>query len=227
MNPNPDSLPRVLPVGEMAVLIELGEVIDRDINDRIYALDDWLEQDHPRGVLNQVPGYASLLINYDPLKIGYEELGAWIAERLQSCPAVQKREVRQVEIPVHYGGEDGPDLEFVALQHRMTQEEVVHRHIAPSYRVGMMGFTPGFAYLLGLDPVLVTPRLADPRTLVPAGSVGIAGAQTGIYPLDSPGGWQLIGKTDLALFNPVHEPHFLLSPGDEVHFVVASGSAVR
>jgi KipI family sensor histidine kinase inhibitor len=118
-------------------------------------------------------------------------------------------------------------LDFVARSHHLTPAEVIRRHTAPVYRVGMMGFTPGFAYLLGLDHGLETPRLTNPRTHVPAGSVGIAGGQTGIYPLDSPGGWQLIGRTDLVLFDPSREAPFLLSPGDEVRFVAAPGKRQR
>jgi inhibitor of KinA len=226
MSSIPEGFPRVTPVGECAILIEFGEQIDRDINDQVYALDAWLKKDPPDGILNQVPGYASLLVNYDPLMLSFEQISVWLAERMPSCPPAQARASRRIEIPVRYGGVDGPDLTFVAEQHRLTPTEVVQRHTAAVYQVGMMGFTPGFAYLMGLDPDLSTPRLDNPRTLVPAGSVGIAGTQTGVYPLESPGGWQLIGRTDLTLFDPVHEPHFLLAPGDEVRFVVAPGSTV-
>ncbi len=227
MNSTPDNFPHIFPVGEAATLIELGETVDRDINDRVHALDGWLRHDHPDGVLNLIPGYASLLIKYDPLRLRFAEVYAWLSDQIQSCPPAQERKTRLVKITVRYGGDDGPDLAFVSERHQMSPEDVVQRHTAPTYRVGMMGFTPGFAYLMGLDPALVTPRLNNPRTLVPAGSVGIAGAQTGVYPLDSPGGWQLIGKTELALFDPAHEPHFLLSPGDEVRFVVDPRSAVQ
>ncbi|MBG0771785.1 MAG: 5-oxoprolinase subunit PxpB [Anaerolineaceae bacterium] len=218
---------RIVPVGEAAVLIEFGEILDSDINRQVYALDEWLGVAPLDGVITRVPGYCSILITYDPLKLTNSEMTAWLEERLQSCPAANQRQPRQVVIPVHYGGEDGPDLVNVAKIHRMTPEEVVHRHMAPVYTVGMMGFTPGFAYLMGLDPDLATPRLINPRTLVPAGVVGIAGEQTGVYPLESPGGWQLIGRTDLALFNPEQEPAFLLSPGDQVRFVAAEMSAVK
>jgi len=128
-----------------------------------------------------------------------------------------------VEIAVRYGGEDGPDLAFVAEYHDLNPVEVVRRHTAQTYHVGMMGFTPGFAYLMGLDPNLATPRLSTPRIVVPAGSVGIAGEQTGVYPLESPGGWRLIGRTDRTLFDPQYEPHFLFSPGDKVRFVAQEG----
>ncbi len=223
----PEELPRIVPVGEAAVLIELGEVLDSDINQQVFALDEWLTASPLDGLVTQVPGYCSLLISYDPLKLTYSDVAAWLEERLGSCPPASQRQPRQVRIPVRYGGEDGPDLVEVARSHRMTPVELVQRHTAPVYSVGMMGFTPGFAYLMGLDPELATPRRTNPRTNVPAGAVGIAGAQTGVYPLESPGGWQLIGRTELALFNPNLEPHFLLSPGDEVRFVVAEGSEVQ
>lgn len=227
MNIPPEGLPRIVPVGEAAVLIELGEVLDSTINQQVFALDEWLTASPLDGLVAQVPGYCSLLISFDPLKLTYTDVTDWLKERLGSCPAASQRQPRQVNIPVRYGGEDGPDLRDVAKSHGMTPEELVQRHTTPVYTVGMMGFTPGFAYLMGLDPELATPRRANPRTNVPAGAVGIAGAQTGIYPLESPGGWQLIGRTDLMLFDPNHEPHFLLSPGDEVCFVVAEGSVVR
>jgi inhibitor of KinA len=226
MSNTPENFPRILPIGDSALLIELGDSIDPDINDRVYTLDDWLNVNPPDGILSWIPGYASLLISYNPLILKFSEVSVWISEQFQSCPSVQERKSRLIEIPVRYGGEDGPDLEYVADQHQISPVEVVQKHTAPIYRVGMMGFTPGFAYLMGLDPGLATPRLANPRTHVPAGSVGIAGDQTGIYPLESPGGWRLIGRTDLALFDPLNEPHFLLSPGDEVRFLVASESAV-
>jgi len=214
-------------VGEAAVLVELGELLDKDINQQVFDLDDWLRQSPPDGVLAQVPGYCSVLVSYDSQQLTFPDVTGWLEERLQSCPQVGRRQPSRVEVPVRYGGEDGPDLAKVAYLHKMSPSEVVRRHTAPIYAVGMMGFTPGFAYLLGLDPVLETPRLTNPRTRVPAGSVGIAGGQTGIYPLDSPGGWRLIGRTDSQLFSSQQEPFFLFSPGDEVRFVVAEGSATR
>lgn len=227
MNIQPEVSPRIAPVGEAAALIELGEMLDSGINRQVYALDEWLGESPLDGILTRVPGFCSILIAYDPLKLTYSEVAAWLAERLDSCPAANQRQAKQVVIPVHYGGENGPDLVNVAQIHRMTPEEVISRHAGPIYTVGMMGFTPGFAYLMGLDPELATPRLTNPRTIVPAGAVGIAGAQTGVYPLESPGGWQLIGRTDLVLYDPQHESPFLLSPGDQVRFVAAEGSAVR
>ncbi|MBG0770169.1 MAG: 5-oxoprolinase subunit PxpB [Anaerolineaceae bacterium] len=223
----PELSPRIVPAGEAAVLIELGEVLDSGINQQVYALDEWLGVEPLDGILTRVPGFCSILIAYDPLKLTYSDVTTWLAGRLDSCPVANHRQPKQVVIPVHYGGENGPDLSNVARIHRMTPEEVVRRHTDLTYTVGMMGFTPGFAYLMGLDPELTTPRLTNPRTQVPAGAVGIAGEQTGIYPLESPGGWQLIGRTDLVLYDPQQESPFLLAPGDRVRFVAAEGSIVR
>lgn len=213
------SYPKFSAVGDTALLIELGDTLDDDTNTRVFALDSRIHMSPLDGVLESVPGYASLLVRYDPYKLTLPEVRNWVQELLLAPLNQVDWTPKRVEIPVRYGGENGPDLGFVAESHGLSVSEVVQRHTQPIYRVGMMGFTPGFAYLMGMDAKLATPRLANPRTFVPAGSVGIAGAQTGVYPLDSPGGWQLIGRTDLAMFTPDHEPHFLLSPGDEVLFV--------
>jgi KipI family sensor histidine kinase inhibitor len=124
-----------------------------------------------------------------------------------------------VEIPTVYGGKDGPDLDFVAAYHHISPEDVVRIHAGAVYQVYMLGFTPGFAYLGGMDPLIAAPRLAKPRTKVPAGSVGIAGVQTGVYPLETPGGWRIIGRTPLRLFDLLAEPPVILAPGDEVRFM--------
>jgi len=171
-----------------------------------------------RGVREWVPAYSSVLVIFDPLLVEISKVKSWLKDCLENISDIDAGKTRKLIIPVHYGGENGPDLAYVASYNHLSPGEVVRRHTAQTYHVGMMGFTPGFAYLLGLDPSLATPRLKSPRTLVPAGSVGIAGGQTGIYPLESPGGWQLIGRTEMALFDPDHPPYFLLSPGDEVQF---------
>ena len=223
----PDLLPKLTPLGESALLVELAEEIDLTVNNLIYALDFWMGEAVLDGVTHWVPGYASILIHFDPLQTDVFIVQDWFRERWETCPSVSEHQPVRIQIPVRYGGEDGPDLINIAKMHHISPSDVVNMHTAPAYRVGMMGFTPGFAYLMGLDPGLATPRLDNPRTHVPAGSVGIAGHQTGIYPLESPGGWQLIGRTDSVLYDPMHEPHFLLSPGVEIRFVVAEGSAVQ
>lgn len=212
------------PAGDSALLVsfDTGGQIDLDTNLRAHALAAALEtanQNDPMpGMGEAVPGYATLLVHYDPLLTGYAEVEA----RVRAClvnDAVSLREPRRVEIPVVYGGEDGPDLDFVAQHSGLSVEEVVHIHASREYPVFLMGFTPGFPYLGGMDPAIAAPRLPAPRSRVPAGSVGIAGEQTGVYPLESPGGWRIIGRTPLRLFDPLRAEPFLLAPGDLVRFV--------
>jgi KipI family sensor histidine kinase inhibitor len=216
---NLPKFPRIVPIGARALLLELGRDLDPSVNQQVHRLDSWLGDSPLWGVQEWVPAYASLLVYFDPLKVDSDEVHAWLVERLESCPNRAASPPREVDIAVQYGGTFGPDLAFVAEHTGLDIEEVVRRHTAPLYHVAMMGFTPGFAYLMGLDPQLATPRLASPRTWVPAGAVGIAGSQTGIYPLDSPGGWRLIGQTEARLFDPRRETPFLLSPGDRVRFI--------
>lgn len=215
---SPCRFPKISSVGETALLIELGDALSPEVNAQVHALDSKLMENPLAGVREWVPAFASLLLIFDPLIIESYKVRAWVQKNLDSEGSAARHPSKRIIIPVYYGGNYGPDLAFVANYHHLSPEEVVRRHKAPIYKVGMMGFTPGFAYLLGLDPGLSTPRLSSPRTQVPAGSVGLAGGQTGIYPLESPGGWQLIGRTEVALFNPNAAPHFLLSPGDEVQF---------
>lgn len=210
--------PKFNPVGESAVLFELDEDLSPAINRRVHALDSCMQANSLQGVREWVPAYSSVLVIFDPLLVEISKVKSWLKDCLENISNIDAGKTRKLIIPVHYGGENGPDLAYVASYNHLSPGEVVRRHTAQTYHVGMMGFTPGFAYLLGLDPSLATPRLKSPRTLVPAGSVGIAGGQTGIYPLESPGGWQLIGRTEMALFDPDHPHYFLLSPGDEVQF---------
>jgi KipI family sensor histidine kinase inhibitor len=212
--------PRFRPVGESAALVQFGNAIDAGINARVHRLADLLARADWQGFGEAVPAYASLLVHYDPLLWAYSDVVA----RIESClPRLPLAEVsttaRLVEIPVIYGGDDGPDLEAVARAHDLTPRAVIQLHSQAEYGVYMIGFTPGFPYLGGLDERIATPRRESPRTLVPAGSVGIAGQQTGIYPLASPGGWQIIGRTALDLFDPARVPPSLLAPGDRVRFV--------
>ncbi|MDF1519723.1 MAG: 5-oxoprolinase subunit PxpB [Brevefilum sp.] len=210
--------PKFNPVGESAVLLEIDEELTPAINRRVHALDSYMQANSLRGVREWVPAYSSMLVIFDPLLVEISKVQSWLKDCLENVLDNEAQKAKKVVIPVHYGGENGPDLAYVAFYNHLSPGEVVRRHTAQTYHVGMMGFTPGFAYLLGLDSSLETPRLKSPRTLVPAGSVGIAGGQTGIYPLESPGGWQLIGRTDMTLFDPDQSPFFLLAPGDEVQF---------
>lgn len=204
------------PLGEAALCCTLPPPVSLGQQQRIWQLAAALAGQ--AGVAALTPGMNNLTIGFDPLRIDPATLEA--AVRAAWAEPAQARALgRLVEIPVHYGGEAGPDLADVAAHCGLSPAEVVRRHTAAEYVVYFIGFQPGFAYLGGLDDALHTPRRAEPRTAVPAGSVGIGGAQTGIYPLATPGGWQLIGHTALPLFDPAAEPPTLLAPGDRVRFV--------
>lgn len=210
--------PRILPVGETALTVELGNQVDAALNARVHALAAALEHTPLPGLRETVPTYRSLLVHYDPRLLPTDTLRATLEQALAALTEAPPRAGRLVEIPVHYGDEAGPDLAGVAAHCGLSPAEVVRRHTAPTYQVAMLGFAPGFAYLLGLDPALATPRLATPRTRIAPGSVGIADAQTGLYALPTPGGWQLIGRTALTLFDPAREAPFFLHAGDRVRF---------
>ena len=216
--------PSLAPLGDRAVLVDFGQRIDPGLNARVHALAARIRRAELPGITDLVPAYASLAIHYRPE--AWDAAGppfSALAEALDGFIEADDQEglepIRTIEIPTHYGGDHGPDLEAVAQLAGLSPADYADRHAAGVYRVFMLGFTPGFAYLGGLDPALAAPRRANPRTRVPAGSVGIAGAQTGIYPCDSPGGWRLIGRTDLALFDPQRPEPCLLRPGDTVRFV--------
>lgn len=214
--------PRIEPLGDSALLVTLGESIDPLVNDQVHRLADAVQRlrasDSRFGA--PTPAYASLLVPFDPLEIPFEEAARTIAGLAEGSPAVAPAEPRGlIEIPVRYGGADGPDLERVASLAGLSTEEVVEVHAGTAYRCYMLGFTPGFAYLGPLDPRISTPRLATPRSRVAAGSVGIAGQQTGIYPVESPGGWQLIGRTELRTWDAERDPPALIRPGSSVRFV--------
>jgi KipI family sensor histidine kinase inhibitor len=212
--------PRYLPFGDAALIVEFGDRIDLEINRKVLALDQALARKEIRGVEECVPTYRSLLIRYNPLKISYEELVFQIRDLENSIPQTifKEERVKKKVIPVVYGGKYGPDLKNVAETHGLTEEEVIRIHSAKPYRVYMIGFVAGFPYLGVVDDAIATPRQKTPRIRVPAGSVGIAGKQTGIYPCEAPGGWQIIGRTPLKLFDPFKQPPTLLKPGDTVKF---------
>ena len=211
---------RFKPAGDSALVIIFGDRIDEGINKKVHAVASAIEKASPDWLVEVVPTYTSVYVYYDPLKLSYRN----ILDAIKPFLSVEPKEERPriVEIPTAYGGEFGPDIEFVAKHNGLTVEEVIEIHSKPLYRVYMLGFTPGFAYLGGMDERIATPRLEKPRLKVPAGSVGIAGKQTGIYPIESPGGWRLIGRTPLRLFTPEKDPPTLLQPGDYVRFVPIS-----
>jgi inhibitor of KinA len=221
------SEPRFLLAGDAGLVVEFGDAIDPEINHRVHALARALTEHLLPGLGEAVPSYRSLLVHYDPLCLSYAEVESFVSEALQRCEGATPPEPRLIEIPTVYGGEHGPDIGFVAEHNGLSVEEVVRLHSEATYTVYMLGFTPGFPYLGGLPNALAAPRLETPRQRVPAGSVGIAGAQTGVYPLATPGGWRLIGWTPVALFDPARTPPALLHPGDQVRFVPVEEEATH
>jgi KipI family sensor histidine kinase inhibitor len=221
---------RFLPQGEGGLVVELGEGIDGAVNARVHALARAVRSALGGRIAEVVPSYRSLLVLFDPLGVARGELErevARLAGEGGAGAADDGARSRLVELPVLYGGAHGPDLAEVAAHAGLAPDEVVRRHAAPEYRVHLLGFTPGFPYLGGLDPRLATPRLATPRAEVPAGSVAIGGAQTGVYPVASPGGWRIVGRTPLRLFDPSRAEPFLLAPGDRVRFAPVDAAAFQ
>ncbi len=215
--------------GDSAVSIEFGNSVDPALNARVLSLQRSLTALHEPGIIESVPTYRSLCIYYDPLLLNFEQLRALLWPLLeQTAAAADLPRGRTVELPVLYGGAAGPDLGNVAAHCHLSKEEVIALHSAREYPVYMLGFLPGFPYLGDMDARLQTPRLATPRRRLPPGSVGIAGMQTGVYSLPSPGGWQIIGRTPVPLFSARLDPPALLRAGDSVRFVpVESGEFAR
>lgn len=200
------------------MIMTLGDDISVETQRKIRQWCRLLEQTELEGIIDWLPTYTNITFYYAPDVWEYDQLVRYLqhlADRLEPSAHIH---VRVHEIPVCYGGEFGPDLAEVADYHGLRAEEVIEIHTAPQYLVYMIGFAPGFPYLGGMSPAIATPRLAEPRSKIPAGSVGIAGAQTGIYPLESPGGWRIIGRTPLSLFTVEREPPSLLKAGDQVRF---------
>ena len=214
--------PVIRHLGDRGLLVELGHGIDPAVNRRVQRLHRILARENLAGVVETVPAYASLLVVYDPRQAPPEALKRQIAGLCQFDDVApdEKRDV--IEIPVVYGGAYGPDLEAVAAYHGLSSTEVIRLHCGPVYRVYMIGFTPGYPYMGELPEALETPRRETPRTHIPKGSVAIAQRQTGIYPVVSPGGWQIIGRTPVELFDPRQENASLLVMGDRVRFKVVT-----
>ena len=212
--------PRILPLGDSALLVKLGDEIDITVNRRVHALAALINLSPLDGLVETVPAYASLLIHYDPILLTYARICSWVREKFDHLESAPLRTPRQFEVPVRYDAEFGADLQYVADFHHLRVEDVIRIHSERIYTIYMMGFTPGFPYMGKLDDAISTPRLETPRTHVPAGTVAIAGSQTGIYPIDSPGGWRLLGHTSLQIFDLNSESPFLFAPGDEVKFTV-------
>ena len=215
----PYDKPVFRPAGDAAIVVEVGDAIGLAINNRVHALDRAIRRRPIAGLLDLVPAYRSLLILYDPLALSAGAVREHVTTLWEETATAGPAFGRVVRIPTCYGGEFGPDLPFVAAHARLSVEEVVAIHASADYPVYMMGFSPGFTYLGGMSERIAAPRLKTPRTSIPAGSVGIAQQQTGIYPVESPGGWQLIGRTPVRLFDPLREPPTAVEPGDSIRFV--------
>lgn len=209
---------RFLLTGDTSVSVEFGDEIREEINHKIRAFSFTLAESPIPGVVEVVPTYRSLMIHYDPGIVLYDDLVRQLKALLGSLDQVRLPPSHVIEIPVLYGGEEGPDLEFVAAHCGLSSDEVVRIHTSADYLIYMLGFTPGFPYLGGMDERIAAPRLKQPRVKIPAGSVGIAGSQTGVYPIDSPGGWQLIGRTPVRLYDPERSKPVLCRAGDYIRF---------
>ena len=212
--------PTISPVGDRAISIDFGQVIDPTINRHIRQTIERIKELQLDGIIELVPTYCALLVEYDAMLYSYSEICNIIEPTLEEGMTNTTNElVTVVEVPTVYGGEFGPDLSFVASHNHLSEDEVISIHSGTDYLVYMLGFIPGFTYLGGMDSRIATPRLSSPRTLIPAGSVGIAGEQTGTYPSDSPGGWQIIGRTPVTMYDMSKAQAALLKAGDYVRYV--------
>lgn len=210
------SPPRVLPCGDTALAIEFGSAIDANLNARVLALDSRVSEGLA-GVVETVPTYRSLLVHYDPAVIDFDTLSTKLLALSANLPDTPAKG-RLWRIPVVYGGAFGIDLEEVAERHGLTPAALIEKHAAPVYRVYMIGFVPGFAYLGGLDPALATPRRETPRPRTPAGTISIGGIQAAVASIEAPSGWHLLGRTPVRNFKLDRDPVFILTPGDRVRF---------
>lgn len=209
---------KIVSASDSSLLVVLGDAVSLDNHQRVMSLFLVLQQLNDPRIRNLHPAYASILIDFDPLRISHEEAASLLENLVISEMTQYQRPVNIVTIPVCYDLEFGPDLEDIANHAKIPAREVIRLHSSATYRVHFLGFTPGFAYLGGLPEALHMPRLSRPRTHVPAGTVAIAGSQAGVYPVDSPGGWQLIGRTPVHVFDPNATRPALLGPGDLVKF---------
>jgi KipI family sensor histidine kinase inhibitor len=211
------TLPRLLPSGDSAITVEFSRNIDDAANQRVLALDRVIACEKIAGVTESVPTYRSLLVHYDPLQIGFDTLSEKLVS-LARLPIPPVTSTRRWRIPVVYGGEHGVDLEDVAKTLMTSPDDIVARHVAGDYHVAMIGFTPGWSYLGGLEHSLHLPRRQNPRLLTPAGTISIGGAQAGVQCLAGPSGWHLLGQTAVRTYQLHRDPIFLLEPGDRVTF---------
>lgn len=224
---------KMIPLGENGIMVEFGTVIAPEINRKVTVLTEYLEQNPFPAVVEYISAYTNVTIFYDPylasvlpidiedepdMAISYLKMKRILEDILASIDMKKTKEAKVVEIPVCYGGEFGPDLTFVAEYHHVSVQDVIDIHSGGEYLVYMIGFAPGFPYLGGMSEKIATPRRSSPRLAIPVGSVGIAGSQTGAYSIETPGGWQLIGRTPVELFCPQQNPPTLLEAGNVVKF---------
>ena len=226
---------KLIPFSETGIMVTFGNEIKEEIHQKVAALSDYLDEHPFVGFVEYIPAFTSVTVFYNPMivrtlaiplshtmdpvmPLSYQIVAQILERALEGLNPETDFQATTVEIPVCYGGEFGPDLEYVAEYHKMTPEEVIDIHTQGSYLVYMIGFAPGFPYLGGLSEKIATPRRSSPRLIIPAGSVGIAGDQTGAYPIETPGGWQLIGRTPVDLFRPHNDPPILLRSGNLVKF---------
>ena len=212
----PETIFRLM--GDRGLLLELGDEIGSEVNEKVRRMTLAIQAESIEGIVEIVPTYRSLLILYNPLILSFVDLKKRLERIEKGLQQTPFPEPKLTQIPALYGGSYGPDLEEVAKYHQISPEEVIQLHCSKPYFIYMIGFMPGFPYMGELPEALITPRLKTPRLSVPAGSVAIAQRQTGIYPMESPGGWQIIGRTPVKLFNPEREPPALLQMGDHVQF---------
>ncbi|MFC0522761.1 5-oxoprolinase subunit PxpB [Pontibacillus salicampi] len=220
------------PLGDHAIVIELGEEINLNTHEKVKRVSAYLNQTPFSWMTEYIPAFTTVTVFYDPLAVmesskepislPYEGVSRKLEQVLGTLEVSSSGETRTVEIPVCYGGELGPDIAEVALHNQVSEEEVIRYHTNGDYLVYMIGFAPGFPYIGGMPEEIATPRKESPRLHIPAGSVGIAGKQTGVYPIETPGGWQLIGRTPLALFEPSEQSPTLLQAGDKIKFTSIS-----
>jgi inhibitor of KinA len=215
---NADPYPRLLPAGDSALTVRFGDRIEPEIHDRVLSFAERVDESRLPGVIEVVPTYCSATVYLHPFSVDPDILAIQLLS-LAGQPPSRSRTGRKIEVPVCYGGAFGPDLADVAAFAGRSIEAVIHLHSSIEYRCYMLGFSPGFPYLGAVPEAIAMPRRAEPRLQVPAGSVGIAGLQTGIYPQQSPGGWRLIGRTPLRIFDLHRGDPFLIQPGDQVRFV--------
>ncbi|GAX91545.1 5-oxoprolinase subunit PxpB [Effusibacillus lacus] len=208
----------LIPLGDSAIVVQFGQTINLETHRKVRALAAYLDRHPFPGMVEYIPAFTTVSVFYDPCRTNYRTVCFVLEQIVSELVETQDLQPRTVEIPVLYGGEFGPDLEFVAEHNGLTTSDVIEIHSSGEYLVYMIGFAPGFPYIGGMSERIATPRRPSPRLSIPAGTVGIAGMQTGVYPIETPGGWQLIGRTPIALFRPDDNPPSLLQAGDIVRF---------